>query len=151
MWKPACVHATLSPDSSKSRTIIVGDIHGCLDELIDVLAACSHDVTNDRVVLVGDLVNKGPKSAECVRFAREHGFTSVRGNHDDAALFAWERRRSAGGASSSTASMRTRTPLTKPMSHTYATCRTLFTCRPRRRSLCMRVLFPASPLPSRSP
>ena len=45
-----------------------------------------------RVVLVGDRVNKGPRSAECVRFVRTSGFACVRGNHDDAALFAWERR-----------------------------------------------------------
>lgn len=40
---------------------------------------------------MGDLVNKGPKSAETVRFAREHGFYAVRGNHDDSALAAYYR------------------------------------------------------------
>lgn len=37
-------------------------------------------------VFVGDLVNKGPMSAEVVRWARERNVLSVRGNHDDAAL-----------------------------------------------------------------
>lgn len=37
-------------------------------------------------MLVGDLVNKGPKSAEVVRWARERSVLAVRGNHDDAAL-----------------------------------------------------------------
>ena len=46
------------------------------------------------MVLVGDLVNKGPSSLECVQFARQSGFYCVRGNHDDSCLFAWERRES---------------------------------------------------------
>lgn len=37
-------------------------------------------------MLVGDLVNKGPKSAQVVRWAREAGAHCVRGNHDDALL-----------------------------------------------------------------
>lgn len=34
-------------------------VHGCLDELITLLEECCFDPTHDRVVLVGDLVNKG--------------------------------------------------------------------------------------------
>jgi bis(5'-nucleosyl)-tetraphosphatase (symmetrical) len=85
-------HVTLASNRQVSRTIIIGDVHGCLDELQDLLATCQYDRTNTRVVLVGDLVNKGPKSAECVQFVRTQGFSCVRGNHDDAALWAWERR-----------------------------------------------------------
>ena len=40
---------------------------------------------------MGDLVNKGPKSFETVRFVREQGFYSVRGNHDDSTLAAYYR------------------------------------------------------------
>jgi hypothetical protein len=40
----------------------------------------------DTVILVGDLVNKGPFSAEVVQYARSQSFFSTRGNHDDAAL-----------------------------------------------------------------
>lgn len=40
----------------------------------------------DTLILVGDLVNKGPKSAETVRWCREHSALSVRGNHEDACL-----------------------------------------------------------------
>ena len=92
---PPCVHATLPSDQERPRTIIVGDIHGCLEELVDLLRLCEYDEATCRVVLVGDLVNKGPLSAECVAFARASGFACVRGNHDDAALFAWERRQKA--------------------------------------------------------
>ena len=83
-----------------SRTIIVGDVHGCLDELKSLLQACGFDASTDHVVLVGDLVNKGPHSAETVAYARESGFACVRGNHDDAALFAHEARSEAGARGS---------------------------------------------------
>ena len=46
-----------------SRTIVVGDIHGCYDELMDLLAKAELG-EEDRVVSVGDLVTKGPKSRE---------------------------------------------------------------------------------------
>ena len=89
---PPVPHAILRPDASKPRTIVIGDVHGCLDELKALLSECKYDAKTTRVVLVGDLVNKGPKSAECVRYVRNSGFACVRGNHDDVALFAWERR-----------------------------------------------------------
>eukprot|EP00322_Chrysochromulina_rotalis_P002351 CAMPEP_0115828262 /NCGR_PEP_ID=MMETSP0287-20121206/480_1 /TAXON_ID=412157 /ORGANISM="Chrysochromulina rotalis, Strain UIO044" /LENGTH=295 /DNA_ID=CAMNT_0003281467 /DNA_START=25 /DNA_END=912 /DNA_ORIENTATION=- len=101
---PSLIHASLPMDSTRPRTILVGDLHGCLDELEALLRECAHDPCTDRVVLTGDLVNKGPKSAECVREARIRGYFAVRGNHDDAALFAWERRereRLEGGIPSS--------------------------------------------------
>ena len=89
---PSIVHARLPPDPARPRTIVVGDLHGCLAELDALLRECSHDDRYDRVVLVGDLVNKGPSSAACVRAARKRGYYACRGNHDDAALFAWEHR-----------------------------------------------------------
>jgi hypothetical protein len=63
------------------RTIVIGDVHGCLDELVALLARCGAG-GGDRVVLVGDLVAKGPDSAGVVRWAREHGADAVLGNHD---------------------------------------------------------------------
>lgn len=63
------------------RTLVVGDIHGCLDELQALLARCGRG-PDDRVVLVGDLVAKGPDSVGVVRWARESGVAAVLGNHD---------------------------------------------------------------------
>ena len=71
---------------SKTRLIIIGDVHGCLDELKLLLKQCNYKKEHDKIILVGDLVNKGPSSAGVVKFVREIGATSVRGNHDDAAL-----------------------------------------------------------------
>jgi hypothetical protein len=64
------------------RTVVIGDIHGCLDELQDLLRACAVDWAADRVVSVGDLVAKGPDSQGVVHLARERGVQAVLGNHD---------------------------------------------------------------------
>ena len=71
---------------------LVGDVHGCFDELQDLLlngAGVAWRPERDAVILLGDLVNKGPRSADVVRWARRHagrGVFAVRGNHDDAAV-----------------------------------------------------------------
>jgi len=65
-----------------SRTIVVGDIHGCYDELKELLDKV--ELTQaDRVVSVGDLISKGPKSREVLElFISDERFSSVIGNHD---------------------------------------------------------------------
>jgi diadenosine tetraphosphatase ApaH/serine/threonine PP2A family protein phosphatase len=63
------------------RTLIIGDVHGCLDELLALLGRCGR-APDDRVVLVGDLVAKGPDSAGVVQWARESRADAVLGNHD---------------------------------------------------------------------
>lgn len=67
------------------RHIIVGDIHGCLQELEDLLLAIGPAPT-DVLVSVGDLVNKGPDSGGVVRRLRELGrqmeVQVVLGNHE---------------------------------------------------------------------
>jgi hypothetical protein len=71
--------------SSAPRTLVVGDVHGCLDELRALITAAG--VTDDdSVVFVGDLVAKGPDSAGVVGWARERGAVAVLGNHDDHVL-----------------------------------------------------------------
>lgn len=82
---------------ASTRVIIIGDVHGCLDELRALLDRVDYRADADQLVLVGDLVNKGPKSVEVVRFVRESGALCVRGNHDDAALSAFYTWRASGG------------------------------------------------------
>jgi serine/threonine protein phosphatase 1 len=65
-----------------SRTIVVGDIHGCYDELIALLEKAKLG-KNDRVVSVGDLITKGPKNREVLElFMNDVRFSTVIGNHD---------------------------------------------------------------------
>lgn len=73
------------------RLVIVGDVHGCAAELRLLLEEAAFRASHDTLVLVGDLVNKGPSSAEVVQLARECHALCVRGNHDDQALEAWYR------------------------------------------------------------
>lgn len=75
------------------RTLVVGDLHGCYDELTALLevAVLGQD---DRVVCVGDLVTKGLKSREVLElFMSDARFTSVLGNHDRALLAYWRGER----------------------------------------------------------
>ena len=63
------------------RTIIVGDVHGCADELNDLLAQVAFS-SDDRLICVGDLVVRGPKPAAVMALVRQLGGRSVRGNHE---------------------------------------------------------------------
>lgn len=82
---PKTIHSNLDV-AKDTKIIIVGDVHGCLDELKLLLVKCQFQKKVDKLVFVGDLVNKGPYSAEVVKFVRDIGASCVRGNHDDAAL-----------------------------------------------------------------
>jgi len=71
------------------RTIIIGDIHGCFDELRDLLKLLEVR-TDDRVIAVGDLITKGPKNREVLDlFIEDDRFSSVIGNHDRALRQYW--------------------------------------------------------------
>ncbi|WP_115719945.1 symmetrical bis(5'-nucleosyl)-tetraphosphatase [Gallaecimonas mangrovi] len=63
---------------------VVGDIQGCFDELMALLDKVAFDHSKDRLVSVGDLVARGPKSLEVLRFFMAHpeSCKTVLGNHD---------------------------------------------------------------------
>src|SRR5687768_3399502 len=63
------------------RTIVVGDVHGCREELEALLAKVGWQ-KGERLVLAGDLCAKGPDSQGVVQLARENRFLAVLGNHD---------------------------------------------------------------------
>lgn len=66
---------------NQPRVIVIGDVHGCIDELQSLLRRCNYR-PGDVVVFLGDLVSKGPDSLSVVQMAREIGAIGVRGNHD---------------------------------------------------------------------
>jgi hypothetical protein len=71
--------------AERMRTIVVGDVHGCreeLDGLLDRVAFAS----GDRLVFVGDLVARGPDSLGVLDIVRRTGAIVVRGNHEQKLL-----------------------------------------------------------------
>jgi hypothetical protein len=75
-------------------TLVVGDIHGCADELDELLQQAGPE----QVVLVGDLFTKGPLPVKVWKILREllpDRLSAVLGNHDDRLLQAMNGRRPA--------------------------------------------------------
>lgn len=72
-------------------TYVVGDIHGCLDELKTLLTTINFNEQHDTLIAVGDLVNRGPKSLETLRFLKAMPcFECTLGNHDLYLLALWQ-------------------------------------------------------------
>jgi len=80
------------PDSRISvpeRIIIIGDVHGCFGELQHLLEVAEVG-EKDGIICVGDLVRKGPDSAEVLRWAMQTpNLRCVLGNHDARLLIKW--------------------------------------------------------------
>lgn len=64
-----------------SRTIFIGDLHGCLKEFWALEKKLKIKNT-DTVILLGDLINRGPYSAESIEYIFNSGYACLCGNHD---------------------------------------------------------------------
>jgi calcineurin-like phosphoesterase family protein len=64
-----------------ARSLIIGDVHGCLHELSSLLTLLEASA-GDRVFFVGDLVARGPDTEGVLALCRRIGARSVRGNHE---------------------------------------------------------------------
>ena len=64
------------------RTVIIGDIHGCIDEFKELLTLVDYKSPYVRVILLGDLIDRGNDSVGVVSLARELNLECVMGNHD---------------------------------------------------------------------
>ena len=73
---------------------MIGDVQGCDDELGELFTLMRFDINVDRVYFVGDLVNRGPKSAEVLRRVKALADVGVAdcvlGNHDFFLIMAFE-------------------------------------------------------------
>lgn len=86
---PAICHEVIPPSVLGDRAVfVIGDVHGCLEEMCELIDKASAEEDNPLFVFVGDLVNKGPNSVGVIRKLREmgHNAHAVRGNHDEGAL-----------------------------------------------------------------
>ena len=85
-----------------TRTLIVGDLHGCAAELQTLL----EQARPERLLLVGDLFTKGPDPVGCWELIEAHGGRSVLGNHDHRMLQVWQQALAGGGRSPAHAAAR---------------------------------------------
>lgn len=75
------------------RTFAIGDIHGDLDQLFILLERLPSLNTEDTLLFIGDYLDRGPQSAQVIRFLTEMlprrtpaAIVTLRGNHEDAWL-----------------------------------------------------------------
>lgn len=70
------------PENTQGRDFVVGDLHGYYDALEQKLQECEFDPRHDRLLAVGDLIDRGPDSVRCLELVKEPWFFSVQGNHE---------------------------------------------------------------------
>src|SRR3989344_7250238 len=61
------------------RVIVFGDAHGCAAQIFDLMDKIG-PASDDRVISLGDFVDRGPDSPACVRFVKQH--EAIMGNHE---------------------------------------------------------------------
>lgn len=72
--------------NQNGRDFVVGDIHGEYTKLTEQLGEISFDYNTDRLFAVGDIIDRGSHSVECLNLIFEPWFYSVRGNHEELML-----------------------------------------------------------------
>ena len=60
----------------------MGDIHGCFEELQALLQKASYDRQKHRLILLGDMIGRGPLSFEVLQWARKRSVEALMGNHE---------------------------------------------------------------------
>lgn len=68
------------------RDFVIGDLHGCFEELGRLLVHVKFDPGKDRLFSTGDLIDRGPYPAECLSLLSKRWFFPVLGNHEDMLL-----------------------------------------------------------------
>lgn len=72
------------PANEIGRDFVVGDIHGAYNLVIQGMREVGFNGRQDRLLVVGDLIDRGPESHRVLEFLQQPYVHAVRGNHDDA-------------------------------------------------------------------
>ena len=70
-------------NNTVGKDYFVGDIHGCYEQLMEALVKIKFNPDVDRLISVGDLVDRGSDSVKCLNLLKELWFHAVSGNHED--------------------------------------------------------------------
>lgn len=65
---------------------VIGDVHGNWLDVVEAMQLVDFDEAADRLFCAGDLVDRGPDSADCKHWLAAPWFHSVRGNHEQMAI-----------------------------------------------------------------
>lgn len=76
------LHTEYYPPNTIGRDFVIGDLHGCYEELFTLLELVDFDSDRDRVFSVGDLIDRGPKSLMCLHLLDQPWFAATKGNHE---------------------------------------------------------------------
>jgi diadenosine tetraphosphatase ApaH/serine/threonine PP2A family protein phosphatase len=71
---------------NNERIIAIGDVHGCFDELMELLEKVGfYSGQIDKILFVGDLIDKGPKSKEVIEWVKTWSSccSVILGNHEE--------------------------------------------------------------------
>lgn len=69
-----------------SRILAISDIHGCYDELIQLLNKVKYNPQKDKLILLGDYIDRGKDSRKVIELVMDlvnNGAVALKGNHED--------------------------------------------------------------------
>jgi len=69
--------------NTRGRDFVVGDLHGCYDQVLRGMDAVKFDQSVDRLIADGDLIDRGADNHRAVRFLRNGFVYSILGNHEE--------------------------------------------------------------------
>ncbi|MFD1066600.1 metallophosphoesterase family protein [Oceanobacillus locisalsi] len=70
---------------SNKRILAISDVHGCYQELVELLQLNNYNPEEDQLILLGDYIDRGPEPKRTVAYIMElveEGAIALRGNHD---------------------------------------------------------------------
>lgn len=81
------------PINRKGRCFVVTDVHFQVKKLMEGLALLNFDPAVDRLIIGGDLIDRGPDLREALALLEKDWVWVVRGNHEQMVIDAWKEKR----------------------------------------------------------